>query len=209
MASASKQIYDVVIANSALDAGLAFEVANICAANGLNAFQDRDIPPGADFGDELWEALAESRALLLILSPAEPTSSMLIEIGAARAWNKPIFAVVTDPAQTRLAPAFSDIRLFTQGGVEEVVRAIKQGGEQLSADDRSILARLYADAGVPVDQLLLTPGHLQKLWKRFKKETGKDVPGERLLSELLRMRKQGLLKGSSAGRTKPQGSATP
>ena len=47
-----------------------------------------------------WEALAESRALLTILSPSGLTSSMELEIGAARAWNKPIYGVVTDPSST-------------------------------------------------------------------------------------------------------------
>ena len=69
-----------------------------------------------------WEALAESRALLTILSPSGLTSSMELEIGAARAWNKPIYGVVTDPSSTRVPPAFTRVDLYTAGRVQEIIR---------------------------------------------------------------------------------------
>ena len=118
---------------------------------------------------------------------------MGIEIGAARAWNKPIFAVITDPSSTRLPRALSGIDLYPPARIDDVITAIKLSGEQLSDEDRLRLSKVFADIGVSVDQLALDPRHLQELVKQFKKHTGKRVPGERLLSELLRMRKQGRL----------------
>ena len=129
---------------------------------------------------------------------------MAIELGAARAWNKPIFGVVTDPTLTELPPGLSGIHLYPSGRIEDAIRAIKVSGKELSEDDRSLLAKLYTAVGVSVDQLALDPRHLEELVKRFSAGTGKAVPGERLLSELLRMRKQGkLMKGRSTNRSKP------
>src|SRR5262245_44089127 len=93
MANRSKT-YDVFISHSASDAPLATELANACRASGLEAITDRELSPVREASDALWEALAESRALLAVLSPSGPTPSMGIEIGAARAWNKPIFVVI-------------------------------------------------------------------------------------------------------------------
>ena len=72
-----------------------------------------------------------------------------------------------------------------------MILAIKSSGKELSEDDRSLLATLYAQIGVSVDQLALDPTHLGDMVNRFISETGKTVSGERLLSELLRMHKQG------------------
>lgn len=193
MVSSSKKSYDVFISHSAKDAALADEIANACRAGGLEAFTDIELATGTDTGEALWEALAESRALLTILPPSGPTPSMAIEIGAARAWNKPIFAVVTEPSSTRIPPALSGIRLYTTGRLQDVIEAAKSSAQQLSEEDRTTLAGLYPDIGVSVDQLALDPRALEGLVRRFEKARGKAVPGERLLSELLRLRKQGAL----------------
>jgi hypothetical protein len=197
--------YDVFISHSPTDAKLATEVASACRAGGLDAIAYAELLPGENASDAVWEAVAESRALLAILSPSGPTPSMAIELGAARAWNKPIFAVVTDPSLARLPPGLSGIRLYTFGRIEDVIRAIKSTAQDLSQDDRSLLRKLYTEIGVSVDQLALDPRHLEELVKRFNSATGKAAPGERLLSELLRMRKQGkLMKARSADRPKPR-----
>lgn len=203
MADVSKT-YDVFISHSAEDAGLAGEIANACRANGLSALTFADLLPGTNLSDALWEALAESRAVLAVLSRSGPTPSMAIELGAARAWNKPIFGIVADPTFTDLLPGLSGIPLYPAGRVEDVIRAIKLSGKELSEEDRSLLARLYTEVGVSVDQLALDPGQLEELVNGFRAGTGKAVPGERLLSELLRMRKQGkLMKGRPRERSKP------
>src|SRR4051794_36075585 len=192
MAGADKT-YDVFISHSARDAALALEVSIVCRRNDLEAFTGAEVLPGVDLSDVLWNALAESRALLAVLSPSGPTPSMAIEIGAARAWNKPIYAVVTDPSTTRLPPALAGIQLYTTGKLQDVVQAIKQGVQPLSEVDRAYLTSLYSQMAVPVDQLALDPRQLENLMKRFNRSRKKNVSGERLLSELLRLRKQGKL----------------
>src|SRR5947209_7869480 len=173
--------YDVLITHSANDSALATELAKTCRANGLEAITDSELLPGDEASEALWEALAESRALLAVLSPSGPTPSMAIEIGAAQAWNKPIFAIVTELSYTRLPPALSGIALYPPGRIDDVIQAVKLSGQQLSDEDRSVLAKVFAEIGVSVDQLALEPTHLQRLVKQFNTRTHKNVPGERLL----------------------------
>jgi TIR domain len=194
---------DVFISNSARDASLAMEVADACRASGLEVVTSTELPPGRDVSDALWEALAESRALITILSPSDLTPAMAIEIGAARAWNKPIYAIVTEPSSTRPPSALAGIDLYTTGRLEDVIEAIKTSAGQLTEEDRLFMSRLYSELDVSVDQLAFEPRRRGELVKRFKKGRGKTISEERLLSELLRLRKQGKLlrrgKGSRPG----------
>lgn len=186
--------YDVFISHSAGDAPLAAELARDFRASGLEAMTGMEISPGGEVSKTLWEALAESWALVVILSPLGPTPSMGIEIGAARAWNKPMFVLVTEPSSTRLPPYMAGIKVYPATRIEDVVDAIKVSGQQLSEEDRSLLATLFGEIGASVDQLALEPKQLQELVTRFTARSGKAVSGERLLSELLRLRKRGLLR---------------
>src|SRR3954447_22516850 len=97
--------YNVFISHATKDSAVALEVARIFRESGLESFTDKELAPGADWSDAIWEALAERRAVLAIVSPSGLTSRMGIEIGAARAWHKPIYAVVTDPSATSVDPA--------------------------------------------------------------------------------------------------------
>jgi hypothetical protein len=187
------KVSDVFLAHAATDSTLAREVANACRAEGLEVFTTAELSLGADVGDAVWDALAECRALIVLLSPSEVTSSMWIEIGATQAWNKPIFVIGTDPSTVRLPPALKGLPLYSPGRTEEVVRAIKQRGQQLSDEDRSLLARAYGEIPESVDDLVFDPNPLDALVEQFRSRSGKAVSAESLLSELLRMRKQGIL----------------
>lgn len=198
----SKKIYDAVISYAMGDASFAEEVINACRINGLETFSIQNLPPAARFGDATREAIAESRALIIVLSSTGPTTAMLLEIGAALAWNTPIFTITTDPSSlARLPAVLSKTPVYTIGRIEEVIAAIKASGEQLSDEDRKILAKLYVQSGAPVDQLAMEPQSLRKIVDKFRKGTGKAVEGERLLSEMLRMRKQGRLTFHRRGKT--------
>jgi hypothetical protein len=189
------RLCDVFIANSPGDATLATAIANTCHASGLEAITNAELPPELETSNALWEALAECRALIVILPPSGPTASMWIEIGAVRAWNKPIFGVSTDPS-TRLPSALSDIRFYVTTRIDELINAIKSADRDLSEADASVLAEVYEEIGKSVDQLILEPKLRQRLVRRFTARSRKAVTEERLLSELLRMRKQRRLKPS-------------
>lgn len=200
----STKIYDVFVSHADADADLAREVAKACRENGLEAVANTELPARQNVGDIVWDALAESRALIAILSPHGPTPPMAVEIGAARAWNKPIYAIVTDSTARYEGAALKGVVLYPKGRVADVIRLIQESSHQFTEEDRSLLARLYSEAAVSVDQLLLSPAKLEKLVKRFSRASGKRVDGERLLSELLRMRKQKkLVRHRPAGRSAP------
>jgi hypothetical protein len=189
----NRTTFDVFISHSAGDTSLAKEIAAACEATGLRAFTGADMEEGKNVSDAIWEALAESKAVIAILSRPELTPSMAIELGGARAWNKPIFGVLTS---STLSPKLINIennRLYTAARVEDVIHAIRASGGEFTEDERDELATIYAENNISVDQLALNPGKLEALVKRFGHATGKIVAGERLLSELLRMRKQGKL----------------
>jgi hypothetical protein len=192
MAKSSK-VYDLFIAHEISDAALAAEIAQNCAAQGLAAFTKAELPADGNASEQIWEALAESRAFLAILFPGDPSPLMTFEIGAARAWNKPMFAVVTDPVSSRVPAGLTGVRLYPAGRIADVIESIKRSFERLSEKDRLVLANIYTEMDLTVDQLALEPLYLDKLVKQFSQGTGKAVSGERLLSELLRMRKQGSL----------------
>jgi hypothetical protein len=200
---------DVFISYSTGGGTHAMEAADACRASGLEALTFTELLPSEDVDDALWEALAESRVLLVILPPSGPTTSMAIEIGAARAWNKPIFAIVIDPSSTRLPQALSDIRLLTTGRIQDVIKAIDLSSKELSDEDRSFLIKFYFRMDVSVDQLTIDPGQLGDLAKKFNRGRHKDVSGEHLLSELLRMLKQGkLTKKTSRGQSRSHSDST-
>ena len=121
----AKQSTDVFISCAAKDSRLAEEIADDCRRAGLEAFTGAELrQEDAATTDSLREALAESRALLTIISSAVLTPWMTISIGAAGAWGKPVFAVVTDPLMPRLPFLTSEVRYYTPGNIEDVIRAI-------------------------------------------------------------------------------------
>jgi hypothetical protein len=194
---------DVFIANSPSDATLATEIANACRASGLRTATNADLPPGLDTSDALWEALAESRALVVIPPSSGLTASMWIEVGAVRAWNKPIFGVLADPS-IHPPPALSSIPFYVPARMDELINAIQSANRGISEADAPILAEVYEEIGESVDHLMVDPKLRQRLVRRFTARAKQSVTEEQLLSELLRMRKQGRLKtGRSALKMKP------
>src|SRR5207244_1403323 len=111
---------------------LAVEIANASQASGMEPLTTGELAGAKDMYDALWDALTESRALFVVLPSTGPTPSMAVEIGAARAWNKPIFAIVRDPSSAQASPVLSGVRLYPIGGVDDALNTIKRSAAQLS-----------------------------------------------------------------------------
>jgi hypothetical protein len=135
-----------------------------------------------------------------IVSPAGLTASTGFELGAAQGWNKPVFAVLTD-SSARAPAALARAALYPPARIDDIVKAIQAIGEPLSDQDREMLAEIYESMQMSLDKLVLEPWHADKLVQRFKVRAHRSVSGERLLSELLRMRKRGTLKHHSRRKT--------
>ncbi|MHB1557007.1 MAG: hypothetical protein ACYC61_05970 [Isosphaeraceae bacterium] len=182
---------------------MANEIADACRASGLRTATNAELPPGRDTSDALWEALAESRALVVIPPRSGLTASMWIEVGAVRAWNKPIFGILADPS-IHPPPALSSIPFYVPARMDELINAIQSVGRGITEADASILIEIYQEIGESVDQLMVDPKLRQRLVRQFKTRAKKSVTEEQLLSELLRIRKKGRLKlGRPAPKMKP------
>ncbi|MBI2807007.1 MAG: toll/interleukin-1 receptor domain-containing protein [Planctomycetes bacterium] len=182
-----RKFCDAYVAHSARDVELAAHVAEVCRARGLEPMLDRDLPTGPAASDALRRALAESRALILIVSNPELSSDLLVRIGAAWAVKKPVYGLLTETAMNPIPTVLHGVELYPYERVEDVVNAIKARSEQWSEDDRAYLAKAVADLGRSVDTLLLQSPDLQELEKRFKKHVRKSISTEQLMSELLRL----------------------
>ncbi|GIW79436.1 MAG: hypothetical protein KatS3mg105_1243 [Gemmatales bacterium] len=194
MTTADSKSCDVFISHRAADTQVATEVAEILETVGLKTFRSGAVEPGEDISDAIWQALAESRAFIAIVTPHAPPQTMgLVEVGAATAWNKPIFVVINGPSSTKVPAPFSGYPAYTLGRLDDVVQAIQRGIEPLTEDERRTLIEVYEQLNIPTDQLTHSYADLRNLAMKFNRRARQHFSGERLLSELFRLRKQGKL----------------
>lgn len=179
---------------SSSDRELAEEVANRLKSEDLQPFHDVSVMPSGNISDAIWDALAECRALIAIVSvDATPDAMGMVEIGAATAWNKPIYLILNGPASTRLPDALKSFQVYPRNRLDEVLQKIRIEFQPLTDLDREVLASTYKNLNVSADQLGQSPKSLRDLMTRFNLKVKKQLSSERLLSELLRLRKKGAL----------------
>ena len=196
---------DVFLSYNQRDAALADAMAGVLRSLGLNVFPGAGIAKGQCTEDAIWEAMAESKAVLVIVTEAEPSAWILIELGAAKAWNKPVYVVASNPAAARLPAGARGMTIYPPSRIEEIGQEIKRHSDELSEADRAVLVEEYHRIGVPVDQLALQPKYLSRLTKQFKKRAKRDVASEELVRTLLLLRKRGAL-GTSNAKRRPKAS---
>lgn len=193
---------DVFVSHSRRDAVLAAEIVRIMESYELNVFTDAGLTVGEDVEDKLWDAIAESQAFVAVVPETERSAWLAFELGAASAWNKPVYAIASNPSSTHFAVPLGGIIVYTPSRIEEIAQDIKRSLGSLSDSEKSVLIHEYQRIGVPVDQLLLQPKHLSRLTRQFHKRTKRQVSPEELVRSLLRMRKQGVLRSAVKRRTK-------
>jgi hypothetical protein len=194
MGKTKKPTYDVFISHAFSDRQLAAEVANILTSQGLCVFMESlALEAGRSFEDAIWEAMAESRAFVAIISSSASWGWIAFELGAAKAWNKPIYAVTADASLTGMPPGFNDLKVFTMSRIYEMTQLIAQSAEPLSQHDKNALLEAYVQVGVPLDQLASQPHQFGRLIQAFNRNSKRRLAGEQVMSLLLRSRKQGLL----------------
>lgn len=206
MSQSEKHTFDVFLSFPASESKHAADVAKQLREQGLDAFNVHDVASDRSVEDAVWEALAESMAVIAFIPTDGPTANMTFEMGAARAWHKPIYAVASDLSISRPSSMFSSLRIFPITRIDDIVRSIK-ASRVLTEEDRVELGSAYVSTRIPVDQLFTDPAGLETLVQDFRTRTGKSVAGELLLSELLRMRKHGRLKPLRTGRSGPRNAA--
>lgn len=186
--------YDVFLSYPLTEAGLADQVVRSLEQAGLDVFWDREIELGENLQDRIWHALAESAALIAIVPSEGPlASNIAVEVGAFKAWCKPIYIIQTTRGHVRLPAYLADCQIYPLSRVDDVVASIKRGLASLTEGECKALADIYGDYGVSADQLVSNPVAIEKFADEFSKRCKKRVTGERLMQELLRLRKSGRL----------------
>ncbi len=206
MTATAAPTFDVFVSHSSHDREFATDVAERLKAEGLQPFHDASVPLGEEISKAIWDALAECHAFIVIVSPdSTPDAMGMVELGAATAWNKPIFVLLNGPASFRIPKALESYRVYPRNRLDEVLTQIRRNFEPITDDEREVLTETYRELSIPADRLSQSPRELQQLVKTFNVKTKKQLSGTRLLSELLRMRKQSKLPRLSTKRrrTKP------
>lgn len=184
---------DVFLSHDHQDSDRAAELCRLLHAYGLEIFTEANAVTGKPAEDTLWDAMAESQALVAVVPEGEPSPTMLVELGAARAWNKPTYGIVFDPASTRLPASLRGLTVYPRSRMDEVAQEIKRSSDLLSDAEIAVLIDEYHRIGESVDQLVLQPAQLARLTRQFKARARRQVPGEHLVRMLLRLRKSGAL----------------
>lgn len=194
MSTQTATTYDVFLSYPRTESGLADQVARSLEQAGLDVFWDREIALGENLQDTIWRALAESAALIAIVPSEGPlASNIAVEVGAFKAWCKPIYIIQAARGQVRLPAYLADCQVYPPSRVDDVVASIKRGLASLTEDDCRVLASIYDNYGISVDEILTNPVKIEAFADEFNARCRKRVTGERLVQELLRLRKKGQL----------------
>jgi len=186
--------YDVFLSYSLSEGQIADLVARALAEAGLGVVSQETLQMGTEWRDSLWRSLAESDAIVAIIDPNRTLPSAIgVEVGAAMAWHKPVYVVHPETERVRLPAYWETCRVYPVSRIDDVVRSIKDGLQPLSEKERSVLRSVYAELGIPTDKLLQKPASIEELARAFNKRCGSSVGGERLVQELVRLRKSGNL----------------
>jgi hypothetical protein len=199
-------VSDVFISYAQSDTAWAAEVQRRLKEAGLRVFTVGEALPSQNLSDLIWDALTESSALIaLVRSPGAVSKYLSVEIGAAMAWQKPVYVLYQGAIPTDLPKYVEQFGVFPASSLGEVISRINEAEKLFSKDERLALGKAYVSVGVPTDQLLLQPAKIQELARAFNRATKANISGERLLREILRLRKQGKFPRLGLKRTRMRG----
>jgi hypothetical protein len=189
-----KPIYDVFLSCSVQDLRFVSPIERALREVGLTVFSSGAIVGGSNIIAALWEAASECRAFVLVLSTTwKQSQHMAFELGAVSAWNKPTYILLRGMTRRGVPPFLRHFPILPILRYEAVVRRIAGASPTLSTEDVERLRMLYLKTGIAVDQLALRPAELAQLTASFNRKSRMNWSTEHLLSELLRLRKGGVL----------------
>jgi hypothetical protein len=185
---------DAFLSYAVADRSEAMAVSRALAEAGISVFDARSIEVGGNWQDELWEALVTSQVMVAVVSPASlPNDNLLVELGAASAWRKPVMIVWTGPAEVRLPVYLESYRVFPLSRLDDLVQAVRKAPEPLRPEEQRKLIAAWRTLQLPTDELLQQPDAVERLARTFNRGGSRTVSSERLLQELVRLRRRGEL----------------
>ena len=193
-----RRTYDVFVSHAQIDRKTAQIVVRALEERGLYVF-----PPssGGPNPKDIWsdvnrDAISESKAFVVVLTPRSLKSqSILFHLGAALAWDMPVYVVSDGITKSQIPPTFKHAKSCSLADLSKMVSTIVRDTTRrpLSVDEEETLATIYGKIGVPSDELLDDPPVLRRLANRFNRKIHASFAPERLLKELIRLRKKGQL----------------
>ena len=78
-------------------------------------------------------------------------------------------------------------------GLDDLIVAVRSALVGFTDAEEKALVSLFSETGIPADELFLSSFELERLTGEFNASLGRRYTGERLLTELLRLRKRGRL----------------
>jgi uncharacterized protein YegP (UPF0339 family) len=196
--SSPKVTYDVFLSHALADAGVAEDIAQTIENCGLEVFTSTGLGSGVALDDAIRQALAESKAFVAVFSSESLSPMTTFELGAAMAWNRPVYAVAATSALSKIPPLLASARIYALSDVDSLVSGIKANSGLLTETEVDELRAVFRSLGQTVDRLAVDPAALDRLSRQFESRTGRKIDGVRLLWVLLRLRKQGSLLSARA-----------
>ena len=188
-----KSTYDVFLSYASDLRGQARVIIKKFAAAKLTVFAPSEIGPGYNIVEETWQALAESWAVVVLIKPGTMPPLAAIEIGAASAWQKPVYILTEGKGEYHLPVYILKYAVFKISEIGKVIELISNGLNPLNDEQREALVEGYVRLHVPTDRLHREPASIERLRTILRRESGVSIPGERIMQELLRLRKRGKL----------------
>lgn len=194
MTATAQTLQDVFLTPGPHDKGLAEVIKREFAEADLEVYGVHDVEPCDALLSEMRRALAECSAFAVILTRATLHSQDFpFQIGMPMAWNKPMYVIYEGIAKTEIPEFLQSYPMRQVGDIDRIVREISESQQPFSNEDRDSLIQTYRELGVPTDQLLLKPLALHELAEKYNSIGPANFAAERLVQELIRLRKQGKL----------------
>ncbi|MBI4718203.1 MAG: toll/interleukin-1 receptor domain-containing protein [Planctomycetes bacterium] len=198
MTAAATDHYDVFLSYAAADAPVAEVVERKLAETGLRVFSAHNLSVGSSWADAIRDALAESSAVVLLVTPTSLKSANLaVELGAAMAWKKQIFPLLQDVTVDQLPVYLRHYQAAPVSQVQAVADAVLAERSRLTPTDHQVLEELYEHSGIPADELAHKPTELAVLTRRFNRARKADLGPEQVLREFLRLHKHVKVRSSA------------
>jgi len=187
--------YDVFLSyNPINDVGWAADVQSHLENKGLVVYNIANTGPGEDVSDSTWDAMAESAALVALISyPRSESPNLLFEVGASMTWEKPVYVLYKGERPMGLPSYIADARIMPELRIDTLVQRVVENAAPLAGDQHALLKKLYLSFGIPLDQLLSESASAEQLTRRFNKAAHAHLSSALLLRELLRLGKGGKL----------------
>ncbi len=192
MSVATEAIYDVFVCHGTLDVGIADVVRRAFEAEQLEVFAVHEIIPDDSFMAEVRRALAECHAFVLLLTRSTLQSpDVALEIGMATAWNKPVYVLYDGIAKSEIPVYLNEFHVAPISHLDRIVKEIRGNQQPLTQEQLERLLKVYEEFGIPTDKLLTKPVALRELAHKYNRNGRTSIPAEKLIQELIRLRKQG------------------